>query len=76
MLAKPNPNCYVCSTKGEVNIELNTDKMQLKTFRDAILLNGLGMRAPDVTDIFSHRQLISSEEGETDGRWMEVGGGE
>jgi hypothetical protein len=64
---KPNPNCYVCSDKGEVILQLNIDRMSVKTFRDAVLLGGLGMRAPDVMDLFTHRILISSEEGETDG---------
>uniref|UniRef100_A0A915PBS9 SUMO-activating enzyme subunit n=1 Tax=Meloidogyne floridensis TaxID=298350 RepID=A0A915PBS9_9BILA len=66
--APPNPNCYVCSVKGQVLIRLNLERMLLKTFLSTILLKTLNMLKPDVMDICQkHRVLISSEEGETDG---------
>uniref|UniRef100_A0A1I8B0I3 SUMO-activating enzyme subunit n=1 Tax=Meloidogyne hapla TaxID=6305 RepID=A0A1I8B0I3_MELHA len=67
--APPNQNCYVCSVKGQVLIRVNLEKMLLKTFRSTILLKTLNMLKPDVMDICQkHRVLISSEEGETDGK--------
>lgn len=41
--------------------------MLVKNFRNNILIRALNMISPDVSDLFSQRIIISSEEGETDG---------
>lgn len=64
---KPNPHCYVCSEQREVVIKLNLERMLVKNFRNNILIRALNMISPDVSDLFSQRIIISSEEGETDG---------
>jgi hypothetical protein len=63
----PKPECYVCSEKREVVIQVNLEKMTAGSLRDKILIGALNMLQPDVMEIFSNRILISSEEGETDG---------
>lgn len=65
----PNPHCYVCSShKREIFVRLNIHTMLVKTFESKILKQSLNMVAPDVIDLFTNRIIISSEEGETDGR--------
>ncbi|XP_052714567.1 SUMO-activating enzyme subunit 2-like [Crassostrea angulata] len=64
-LDKPSPKCYVCSSKPEVTVVLNTEKMTIKTLEEKILKSALGMVAPDVEiDDGKGTILISSEEGE------------
>jgi len=63
----PNPNCYVCSEKRQVVLNLNIEKMEVGRLRDIVLIGALNMIEPDVMDLFSNRVIISSEEGETDG---------
>ncbi|XP_062594248.1 SUMO-activating enzyme subunit 2-like [Saccostrea cucullata] len=66
-LDKPSPKCYVCSSKPEVTVVLNTEKITVKTLEDKILKNAIGMVAPDVEiDDGKGTILISSEEGETE----------
>ncbi|XP_071174369.1 SUMO-activating enzyme subunit 2-like isoform X1 [Mytilus edulis] len=66
-LDKPNPKCYVCSSKPEVTVVLNTEKFTVKQLEDKVLKVGLGMVAPDVEiDDGKGTILISSEEGETE----------
>ncbi|XP_048738345.2 SUMO-activating enzyme subunit 2-like isoform X2 [Ostrea edulis] len=66
-LDKPSPKCYVCSSKPEVTVVLNTGKITIKTLEDKILKSALGMVAPDVEiDDGKGTILISSEEGETE----------
>lgn len=65
-LDKPNPKCYVCSSKPEVTVVLNTEKFTVKQLEDRVLKLGLGMVAPDVEIDGKGLILISSEEGETE----------
>lgn len=39
-LDKPNPKCYVCSSKPEVTVVLNTEKFTVKQLEDKVN-NGL-----------------------------------
>eukprot|EP00117_Sycon_ciliatum_P042930 scpid51679/ scgid4471/ SUMO-activating enzyme subunit 2; Anthracycline-associated resistance ARX; Ubiquitin-like 1-activating enzyme E1B len=66
-LVEPNPKCYVCSSKPEVSLTLNTSSLTVKTFEDRVLKERFGMLAPDV-EIQDGKGtiLISSEEGETE----------
>lgn len=64
---KPNPKCYVCSSKGVLSIKVNLEQFLVKNFRDDILIKTLNMIAPDVMNLFNNTILISSEEGESDG---------
>ncbi|KAL4235425.1 E1 ubiquitin-activating protein uba2 [Mactra antiquata] len=65
-LDKPNPKCYVCAPKHEVNVIINTKKMTVKQLEEKVLKVGLGMVAPDVIIDGRGTILISSEEGETE----------
>lgn len=70
MLDPPNPKCYVCSERPEVNVLLNTETTTVKTLEDKILKAALHMVAPDVEiDDGKGTILISSEEGETEENW-------
>jgi ubiquitin-like 1-activating enzyme E1 B len=59
---KPNPKCYVCASKREVFIKVNTTKMTQKTFTNTVIKEGIGMIAPDVSDFGTGRIVVSSEE--------------
>uniref|UniRef100_A0A8C5UGB8 SUMO-activating enzyme subunit 2 n=1 Tax=Malurus cyaneus samueli TaxID=2593467 RepID=A0A8C5UGB8_9PASS len=66
-LDPPNPNCYVCASKPEVTVKLNTHKVTVLTLQDKILKEKFAMVAPDVQiDDGKGTILISSEEGETE----------
>uniref|UniRef100_A0A4W3JDR2 SUMO-activating enzyme subunit 2 n=1 Tax=Callorhinchus milii TaxID=7868 RepID=A0A4W3JDR2_CALMI len=66
-LDPPNPDCYVCSSKPEVTVKLNTQKLSILTLQDRILKEKFGMVAPDVQiEDGKGTILISSEEGETE----------
>ncbi|XP_041376395.1 SUMO-activating enzyme subunit 2-like isoform X2 [Gigantopelta aegis] len=65
-LDKPNPKCYVCSSKPEVTVALNTNKITVKYFEEKILKSELNMVAPDVEIEGTGSIVVSSEEGETD----------
>ncbi|RUS81161.1 hypothetical protein EGW08_011069 [Elysia chlorotica] len=66
-LDPPKPKCYVCSSKPECSVRLNTSKVTVKTLQDKILKGHLNMIAPDVEiDDGKGTILISSEEGETE----------
>lgn len=66
-LVPPNPKCYVCAAKPEVNVFLNTKTLTIKTLEEKILKERFGMVAPDVEiDDGKGSILISSEEGETE----------
>jgi len=66
-LVKPNPKCYVCMEKPEVNVKLNVEKMTVGGFEEKLLKARFGMVAPDAEiDDGKGTILISSEEGETD----------
>jgi len=67
-LVKPNPKCYVCSAKPEVNLRVNIEKMTVGAFEEKVLKGRFGMVAPDAEiDDGKGTILISSEEGETEG---------
>lgn len=66
-LVPPNPKCYVCATKPEVTVFVNTETLTVKTLEEKILKERFGMVAPDVEiEDGKGSILISSEEGETD----------
>lgn len=66
-LDPPNANCYVCASRPEVTVRLNTQKTTVLTLQDRILKERFGMVAPDVTiEDGKGTILISSEEGETE----------
>jgi len=65
-LVPPNPKCYVCSDKPEVNIMLNLETTTIKFLEERIIKGALNMVAPDVEVEGKGVILISSEEGETD----------
>ncbi|XP_033101544.1 SUMO-activating enzyme subunit 2-like isoform X2 [Anneissia japonica] len=66
-IEKPNPKCYVCSSKPEVTVQLNCATFTIKMFEEKVLKSYLGMVAPDVeVEDGKGTILISSEEGETE----------
>eukprot|EP00795_Rhopilema_esculentum_P001360 gene1360-15763_t len=66
-LVPPNPKCYVCASKPEVTVHLNTNKMTVKMLEEKILKEKFAMVAPDVEiEDGKGTILISSEEGETE----------
>lgn len=61
-LAKPNPECYVCSNTSVVVVRLNAKTMTVKTLEEKILKGQLHMIAPDVEiDNGKGTILISSD---------------
>jgi ubiquitin-like 1-activating enzyme E1 B len=66
VLDKPNPTCYVCSSKPEVSVKLDMKTFTLKMLEEKVLKTQLNMVAPDVEiDDGKGTIIISSEEGET-----------
>jgi len=65
-LEPPNPKCYVCAEKPEVNVKLNMETFTIKMFEEKILKGALNMVAPDAEIEGKGVILISSEEGETE----------
>lgn len=65
-LEPPNPKCYVCPEKPEVNVMLNVETTTIKFLEEKILKGALNMIAPDVEVMGKGLILISSEEGETE----------
>jgi len=65
-LEPPNPKCYVCAEKPEVNVKLNMETFTIKMFEERILKGALNMVAPDAEIEGKGVILISSEEGETE----------
>merc|ERR1712025_297882 len=65
-LEPPNPKCYVCAEKPEVNVKLNFETFTIKMFEEKILKGALNMVAPDAELEGKGVILISSEEGETE----------
>ncbi|XP_023326854.1 SUMO-activating enzyme subunit 2 [Eurytemora carolleeae] len=65
-LEPPNPKCYVCSDKPEVNVLLNLETTTIKVLEEKILKGSLNMVAPDVEIEGKGVIMISSEEGDTD----------
>jgi len=63
-LEPPNPKCYVCAEKPEVNVMLNIETTTIKTLEEKILKGNLNMVAPDVEIEGKGTILISSEEGD------------
>lgn len=69
-LEKPNPKCYVCATKPEVIVNMDTNRVTVKQLEDKLFKEKFGMIAPDVEiDDGKGTILISSEKGETDSNW-------
>jgi len=65
-LEPPNPKCYVCAEKPEVQVKLNFETFTVKSFEERILKGALNMVAPDAEIEGKGLILISSEEGETE----------
>merc|ERR1719447_1015268 len=65
-LEPPNPKCYVCTEKPEVNVMLNLETTTIKMLEERVLKASLNMVAPDVEIEGKGVILISSEEGETE----------
>merc|ERR1719348_2301694 len=65
-LEPPNPKCYVCADKPEVQVKLNFETFTVKSFEERILKGALNMVAPDAEIEGKGLILISSEEGETE----------
>ncbi|XP_030572590.1 SUMO-activating enzyme subunit 2-A [Drosophila novamexicana] len=63
---EPNPNCYVCASDPAITLRIDTKRVQIKAFRDEVLINTLNMVNPDVTLESTGSIVISSEEGETE----------
>jgi ubiquitin-like 1-activating enzyme E1 B len=59
-LNPPNPKCYVCAEKPEVNVSLNLEKTTIKVLEEKILKGALSMVAPgkNMTFTFSFPSLI------------------
>jgi len=47
-LDPPNPKCYVCATRPEIALLINTDHARVKLLEDKVLKSALGLVAPDV----------------------------
>lgn len=66
-LVRPNEKCYVCASKPEITVRLNSNTWTIKNFEDKILKKELHMIQPDVEiDDGTGRIIISSEPGETE----------
>lgn len=65
-LTAPNPRCYVCSSKPEIVVRVDTDRMTIKEFREEVLVKALNTVHPDVLIDGTGTIVISSEEGETE----------
>ncbi|KAL7731471.1 hypothetical protein ACLKA6_017288 [Drosophila palustris] len=62
----PNPNCYVCASDPAITLRIDTKRIQVKAFRDEVLIKALNMVNPDVTVEATGSIVISSEDGETE----------
>lgn len=62
----PNPSCYVCASDPAITLRIDTKRVQVKAFRDDVLIKTLNMVNPDVTVDSTGSIVISSEEGETE----------
>jgi len=60
-LEPPNPKCYVCAEKPEVNVKLNMATFTIKMFQERILKGALNMISPDAEIEGKGVILISSE---------------
>lgn len=65
-LTAPNPNCYVCAAEPAIHLRIDTKRMNIKEFRDEVLIKTLNMVNPDVIVDSKGVVVISSEEGETE----------
>lgn len=65
-LNAPNPKCYVCSSKPEVTLRVDTDRLTIKELRDEVLIKAMNMIDPDVLIDGTGTIVLSSEEGETE----------
>lgn len=59
VIQKPNPNCSVCSTQGEIVLATDIAKFTVKQFEELVLKKKLNMVAPDV--LVDGRMIISSD---------------
>ncbi|KAH8365767.1 hypothetical protein KR093_004241 [Drosophila rubida] len=68
----PNPNCYVCASEPAITLRIDTKRIQVKAFRDDVLIKTLNMVNPDVTVEATGSIVISSEEGETESNEQKI----
>ncbi|GMR59704.1 hypothetical protein PMAYCL1PPCAC_29899 [Pristionchus mayeri] len=69
---KPNASCTTCSSKREVTVRVNVEKMTVGTLRDKVLMEALKVEEPDVMEATTSKVIVSSEGGETDGLMGDV----
>lgn len=72
VLIQANPDCYVCSDKPFINVSVNVNNMTVKDFETDILKKSLNMIAPDAMLEGKNVVVISSEEGETEVRQIQI----
>jgi len=60
-LEPPNPKCYVCAEKPEVQVKLNLETFTVKSFEERILKGALNMIAPDAEIEGKGIVMISSD---------------
>jgi len=60
-LEPPNPKCYVCADKPEVQVKLNLETFTVKAFEERILKGALNMIAPDAEIEGKGIVMISSD---------------
>lgn len=60
-LEPPNPKCYVCAEKPEVQVKLNLETFTVKSFEERILKGALNMIAPDAEIEGKGLVMISSD---------------
>jgi len=60
-LEPPNPKCYVCAEKPEVQVKLNLETFTVKAFEERILKGALNMIAPDAEIEGKGIVMISSD---------------
>lgn len=61
VLQKPNPNCHVCATEGEIILAADMNTFTVKQLDDLVLRQRLNMVAPDVM-LSDGSMIISSDE--------------
>jgi len=63
---RPNPKCYVCSSRRELRVGLNLAEFTVRMLEERLLKGHLNMIAPDVTNDANGSVILSSEPGETE----------
>lgn len=61
-LMPPNPKCIVCSTKPEVVIKIDTNRVTVKQFNDEVMKKSLNMIEPEVIGMNGTVYISADEE--------------